>query len=224
MTLLPRSIAAAALWALGCSSEPTRPPADASAQPIDADCPAGYLGDPSRPIALELLAVRADGTTAKLKDGDDLALILPPQGGRVAFVGGRATNLDGCGVQVLGTLRDLSSKQVKFDGRTVNLNPTGDGWGTTGSASTDVTDVGAISNFSNIPLCTNQWSDRDVFDVPYELEVTLTDRRSKTVTAKIQVVPRCAEPDKEQGCRCLCKKGYQLGETCGIDGGLEGGL
>jgi hypothetical protein len=209
---------------VGCSSDPVRPPPDGGPA-ADSDCPAGFLGDSSKPAAIELLAVRADGTSAKLGPGDDLALILPPQGGRVAFVGARATNLDGCGVQLVGLLRDTSSKQIRTDGRTVNLNRAPDGWGTTGSTTTDVTDVGAISNFSNIPLCTNQWSDRDVFDAPYELEVTLTDRGGRSAVAKMQVTPRCSEPGKELGCRCLCKKGYQLGETCGLDGGVgDGGI
>lgn len=209
---------------IGCSSDPPAVPSDAAPPAPEADCAAGYLGDPNKPAVVELIAVRADGTSAPLTDGADLAVLLPPQGGRVSFVGVRATNLDGCGVQLLGSLRDLTSRQLRADGRTINLNGGRDGWGTSGSVTTNVADVGAISNFSNIPLCPNQWSDVNVFDVPYEVEMTVKDRRGKTATVKVGVVPRCSEPGKEAGCRCLCKKGYVLGETCGLDGGLDGGV
>jgi hypothetical protein len=65
----------------------------------------------------------------------------------------------------------------------------------------------------------------NVFDTPFDLEVEIVDRSGKVrVTKKIGVVPRCAEPfAKETACRCLCKKGYVLGEACGEDAGVEAG-
>lgn len=173
---------------------------------------------------MELRAVRADGSDVPLNDGDDLAVIFPPQGGRVAFVGVRATNLDGCGVQVVGAVRDPISKQVRLDGRTVNLRREPDGWGATGQGtSTDLESSQAISNYSNIPLCPNQWASKDVYDEPFQLEVRVQDSRKKTATATINVTPRCAEPGaKEAACRCLCRAGYVLGETCGEDAGADG--
>ncbi|MBC7052244.1 hypothetical protein G6O46_24860, partial [Salmonella enterica subsp. enterica serovar Enteritidis] len=104
-------------------------------------------------------------TDVPLNDGDDLAIVFPPQGGRVAFVGVRAINLDGCGVQVTGALRDLGSRQVRVDGRTVNLRKEADGWGTTGQGTTtNLEDSAAIGDYSNVPLCPNQWAEVDVFD------------------------------------------------------------
>lgn len=192
----------------------------------DADCPAGYLGDPDAPIEMELRALRADGKDVPIAEGDDLAVLFPPQGGRVAFVGVRARNLNGCAVQLIGALRDPLSKQVRLDGRTVNLRKEPDGWGTTGrGAETDIGSSDAIGDYSNMPLCPNQWADQDVFDVPFELEVVITDKDKKTATTKIVVTPRCAEPgEKETACRCLCRKGYILGETCGEDAGVDAAL
>ena len=190
-----------------------------------SDCPAGFLGDPSKEIEIELRALKADGTDVPLREGDDLAIVFPPQGGRVAFVGVRARNLDGCGVQVTGALRDLGSRQIRVDGRTVNLRKEEDGWGTTGQGTTtNIEDSAAIGDYSNIPVCPNQWADVDVFDQAFELEVLVQDRRKKKMTKMIEVTPRCAEPGaKETACRCLCKKGYVLGASCGEDAGTEGG-
>lgn len=200
--------------------------AGAEAEPdAPSDCPAGFLGDPSKEIELELRALRADGTDVPLGEGNDLAIVFPPQGGRVAFVGVRARNLDGCGVQVTGALRDVGSRQIRVDGRTVNLRKESDGWGTTGQGTTTkLEDSAAIGDYSNVPVCPNQWADIDVFDHPFELEVLVQDRRKKKMSKVIKVTPRCAEPGaKESACRCLCKKGYVLGASCGEDAGAEGG-
>jgi hypothetical protein len=224
-------IALAAIALAGCpGGDDTQPVVDAgpeAAPDSPTDCPAGFLGDPAKEIQIELRALHADGSDHPLNDGDDLAIIFPPQGGRVAFVGVRAINLDGCGVQVTGALRDLGSRQVRIDGRTVNLRKEPDGWGTTGqSTMTNIEDSAAIGDYSNIPLCPNQWADVDVFDHAFEVEVQVKDRRKKSATKVIKVTPRCAEPGaKETACRCLCKKGYVLGESCGEDAGVpDGGM
>jgi hypothetical protein len=224
-TLLAAAILA--MMALtGCPGEGGDPPVvDAGPEAaFDATsvCATGYLGDPAKEIEIELRALRADGTDVALADGQDLAVILPPQGGRVVFVGVRARNLDGCAVQVTGALRDLGSKQIRLDGRTVNLRSEPDGWGTTGQGTvTNIEDSAALGDYSNIPLCPNQWAEVDVFDQPFELEVLVQDRRKKTMKKVITVTPRCSEPGaKETACRCLCKRGYVLGETCGEDAGV----
>ena len=132
----------------GCPGTDPDPPPD--------ECTAGFLGDRTKEPVIELRAIGVDGTSAPISDGDDVALILPPQGGRVSFIGIRATNLDGCGLQLIGAIRDLSSRRVMVDGRTLNLNTTGDGWGTTGTATTNLSDVASISNCANVPVCPNQ--------------------------------------------------------------------
>ena len=97
----------------------------------------------------------------------------PLQGGEVLFVGARVTNVDACGLQLTGALRDEETQQVRFDTRTINLIPTGDGWGVTGTLGANV--AGLISNFSNVPVCPNEWSTTDVDGHEYGLEVTITD-------------------------------------------------
>jgi hypothetical protein len=150
-------------------------------------------------------------------------MLLPPQGGRVIFVGVRATNVDGCGVQLTGALRDVTTRQVRVDARTLNLNPSGDGWGSCVAPG----GVAQIANYANVPLCPNQWAEKDLFDVEYELSVSLRDRQGKTVVETIRVVPRCAEPANRAECLCICKGGYMLGESCegdaGTDAPAEGG-
>ncbi len=197
---------------------------DASDDALGSVCPTGYLGDPAAPAEIELRALKPDGSDVAIAEGADLAVIFPPQGGRVAFVGVRARNVDGCGMQVIGALRDPISKQIRLDGRTVNLRREPDGSGVTGKGvATDLESADDIGNYSNVPLCPNQWAEQDVFDQPFELEVQIQDRRGKTASAKVRVVPRCAEPgSKLASCRCLCKKGYVLGETCGEDAGTGG--
>ncbi len=227
------AFAAAALVLAGCPAGTDATPggdagdgsAEAGPETGTVDCPAGYLGDPSKDIELELRALRADGTDVALNDGDDLAIVFPPQGGRVSFLGVRATNLNGCGVQVLGALRDIGSRQVRVDGRTVNLTKEADGWGTTGQGtSADIENSAAIGDYSNVPVCPNEWADVDVFDQPFEVEVQVKDRAKKTAKKVIKVTPRCSEPGaKETACRCLCKHGYVLGEACGEDAGAPDG-
>lgn len=206
------------LAATGCAADP-QPPVDAGdagagGSPDAGDagphhCTFGFLGDPTKDPELELIALGADGVSSPIKDGDTIALIFPIQGGRVIFAGARATNLAACGVQLAGAVRDLTSMQVRIDSRTVNLRPTGDGWG--------VSDDDDQSSFANVPLCPNQWSDTDVFATEYQLIITLTDRDQRTVTKTAKVKPACAEPDHAAECFCTCQGGYVLGQKC--DGG-----
>lgn len=206
---------AAIVASAGCPAEET-PPEPGS------ECKAGFVGDPAKEPVVELRALTADGTDVPIADGDSLAVILPPQGGRVAFVGVRATNVDACGAQLVSALRDLSTTpgQVRVEGRTVNLNLDATGWASTAAGKANFEDPGGVPNYANVPLCPNQWAEVDVFDQTFELEVTLTDRRGKAVTKKARVTPRCAEPgEKAVACRCLCRKGYVLGETCNEDAG-----
>ncbi len=139
------------------------------------------------------------------------------------FVGVRVTNIDPCLMKLSGALRDLTTTpgQVRLDNRTVNLVPTGDGFG----ASLDVD----ISTFSNIPVCPNQWASADVFDQTFELEIRVDDKGGRTATKKVKVVPRCSEIGKEAECFCICRKGYKLGEVCtpgdaGTDAGSDASI
>jgi hypothetical protein len=208
----------------GCPDDDPPPPTTTlDSGSLPSVCPTGYLGDPNEEPVIELRALRADGSDVPLGEGGDLAVLFPPQGGRVAFVGVRAKNLDGCGMQIIGALRDPLTRQVRLDGRTVNLRRDPDGWGTTGrGTSTNIEDSAEIGDYSNVPLCPNQWAAQDVYDKEFELEVVVTDRLKRTARRTIKVIPRCSEPgEREVSCRCLCRNGYVLGEACGEDAGID---
>jgi hypothetical protein len=189
-------LAAAALT--GCPDDAPDPP--------DAEAPHLFVGDPEQDLQIEILALRVGAGSAPVAEGDTVDVIMPPQGGRVVFAGVRATNLDVKGAQISGAIRDPESMHLMLDARTVNLEPTDDGW----AASVDED----ISTFSNVPVCPNQWSSKDIFDQDYELVMTVTDKGGRTATQTVTVRPMCAEPDLLQDCLCICKQGYVLGEPC----------
>lgn len=190
--------------AIGCG--PGEETTSASSSGTVAQCTLGFLGDPAREPELELISLRADYSSTSIADGSSVALMFPPQGGRVIFAGVRATNVDACEVTLGGSLRDPQNDKICFDERTVNLEPSGDGWG----ASVD----SDISTFSNIPVCPNQWSASNAFESEYDLTVKLRDKGDRVIEKTVRVVPFCAEPENEEQCRCICKQGYVLGETC----------
>ncbi|MEP7119772.1 MAG: hypothetical protein ABJE95_02635 [Byssovorax sp.] len=190
--------------ASGCGPE-TKPPVDAGADVITG-CMLPFLGDSTKPTEIEIIALKADYTSAPVAEGDGVALLFPVQGGRVIFVGVRARNVDPCGVQLAGAVRDLDTMQLRVDARTINLEATSDGWGASSDAD--------IASFANVPMCPNQWSKTNIYGTKYELEVTITDRAKHKTTKKVAVVPTCAEPENAAECACICKGGYMLGEAC----------
>lgn len=190
--------------------------------PTDAGppgCQLDFVGDSNAPMELVVTALAVGPVAKTLSEGESATLMFPPQGGRVLFAGVRAKNVDPCSVRLAGALRDPQSGQVRIDNRIVNLKPTPEGY-----AESDPED---ISTFSNIPACPNQWSDQDVFDKPYELTVSLTDRDKRKATVVVNIVPRCDEAGLEGACKCICDVDYVLGAACD-DGGLvemtDGGM
>ncbi len=187
---------------------------DPSAEP----CTTGFLGSKSGPPMIEVIEVQPDDSIVDAVDGGPIAIMAPPQGGRVIFAGIRATNVDGCGLQLTGAIRDPSSKQVKFDSRTVDLTATTGGWGASGVGT--VSD--RISDFANIPVCPNQTFDTDVYGHPYSLEMSLVDRGGRTASTTLVVTPYCSDtgPGTAAYCACICAAHYSSTETCPAgDGG-----
>lgn len=196
----------------GCPEDPPDPPSDAGSDV--SSCTLEYIGDEAAEIEMELITLSPDYTEKALAAGGDTSILIPPQGGRVIFVGVRAKNLDPCGVSVNGALRDPATMAVSpVDGRYLNLDATEDGWG--------ASDQSDISTYANIAVCANHWASTDVFDQTFRLELSLTDRSGKKAKASIDVVPRCDETkiqdgvDLQKECLCLCKQGYMTGEDCG---------
>ncbi len=206
--------------AVACSPRTDEHPSDAGSDVTDemSACTVGVFGDPNAAIDFQ---ITAPGDTADrvLNEGDTIGIALPPQGGRVIFLGVRATNIDGCGVQLSGALRDEATSQVRLDARTVNLVRGSDAWGTSGIQG--VSPSSQLANYANVPVCPNQWASTDVFDKPFKIEVTLEDRRGRKATKSVHVTPKCVDDIQYSRCQCICLKDYKLGSSCESDAGSD---
>jgi hypothetical protein len=221
MKVAPLSLllGALALSLAGCPEETndgTTTSSSTTSSSSGTSCELAYLGDAAKDIEVELFFYGADEADHAITDGTTVDLILPPQGGRVVFVGVRATNLDPCAATLTGAMRDPTTNQIRFDTRTINLAPTGDGYG--------VSAPGDLSSYANVPLCHNTWLPTDIYGSDFKLEVTLADRDGKTITKTTTVRPECSEPEADilAECRCICQGGYILGQPCDGAGGGGG--
>jgi hypothetical protein len=176
-------------------------------------CSSAFAGDPGQDMTLEIVTVAAAGgagapaALAAVADGDRVPLYLPPQGGRIILAGARATNVDPCSAVLLGVVRDMQTQQVRLDSRSVNLLPAGDG----NRVESDARD---ISTLANVPVCPNSWSKSSIYGADYQLEVTLTDRAGRSATVRARIDPVCSAGQGLEECRCICRAGYVLGQTC----------
>jgi len=203
---------ALALTLTGCSSPKGSPQGDGGPN----TCPVGFLGDGGTPD-FTVTVLRADDSVVPIAQGDTVPMLFPPQGGRVIFVGVDATNVDGCGLQLTGAVRDLKTQEVRVDSRTINLIAIGGGHGVSGKTGESV--AAAIANFSNVAVCPNEWSSTNLYGTLYGLEVTVRDKEGRQLTKKLNVTPECGEPARLAECECICQAGYVLGQEC--DGGTE---
>src|SRR6218665_1270952 len=185
-------------------------PEDAGTDPDDENyppCGVPYLGDRNGKPDFTPTALGPGMTSAPIQAGSIVSIIEPFQGGRVSFIGVRdVLNMDPCGTTLLGGFRDPITNKVVLDQRTVTLERRPDGRG----ASTD----SDTASFSNVTLCPNNWAGADIFDQTYELMLVLTDRRGRSVYKSFNIRPACNVPGEDVICRCMCKKGYKLGEPC----------
>lgn len=198
---------------LACSDDAGTTTTTSSSSTGAPTCTLPFLGDDTMDPQIELFYFGADQMDHPLTEGGGIDIIEPPQGGRVLFVGVRATNVDPCGVTFTGALRDPGTTLVRFDTRNFNLVDDGTGHG--------ASVPGDIASYANIPVCHNTWTDLDVYGSTFTLEVTLKDKRGRETMKSMSVVPTCAEPDKRAQCECICEGGYMLGDACG--GGGPGG-
>ncbi len=182
----------------------------------------GFFGVADAGVELQVVYLDADDHLQVAADGARVPLRLPPQGGRVIFAGVRARNLDTCAIDVVAAIRDLPTvgpdgglgAVVGLEGRPINLMvPDGGVWA-------EPTDPTQISSYANIAVCPNQRSTRNLYDVPYELSVSLTDHAGRQAATTITVTPYCGEPTNVADCLCKCREGYMLGDLCtGPDAG-----
>jgi len=181
--------------ACACSCAP------ASDADIAARCP---IGDPSQVAALEIVHLDANLETVKTVPYARVPLIQPAQGGWIVFLGARATNLDGCRVDLTTSFRDgPDGAIIKVDRRPTLLDDTGDGWAIT-----------RTSLAGSLPICPQVTATRDLHDEPYEITVALDDGYGQRASQAMVIIPFCPDPDPTGGCLCTCDQSYVVGGSC----------
>lgn len=192
---MTRRLAPLLLGAAACSGGGAS--VDAS---IDARrCP---IGHPGEPVELEIVHLDAEDLVYTTQPDEQVPLLPPPQGGFILLLGARATNLDGCNLQLTTSFRDPCSDEIiKIDQRPTILEDTGDGWGIT-----------SLSSYGNLPLCPQVTSVHDLHDQPYIISVALRDLDGNQGEKELRVVPVC--PPDAPLCTCQCDHNYVVGGAC----------
>jgi hypothetical protein len=171
----------------------------------DPDC---FVGDRLQAPVLQVTALDAEGAPAAVGDGAALALIRPPQTGRILAVGLRARNVCAGPIQVTGAIIDPCTGRVAgLEGRTVRFVAAGDGFA-------EPAEPAQLASYANVAVCPNQGGDRDIDGQRYRLTMSLKDGQGHVASTSLEVTPVCAQPENGAECRCICAAGYQLGQVC----------
>jgi hypothetical protein len=86
-------------------------------------------------------------------------------------------------------------------------------------------DLSDPANVANVPVCPN-YTDRDVVDNDWQLQVEVRDQHGREATAWSLVRPVCQQstPYLRALCDCECRAGYYFGKCGGtLDGGTQDG-
>lgn len=146
-----------------------------------------------------------------VSDGTEILMEPPPQGGFVMYIGARARNVDACGIELTGTLRDPDTLALLGrDGRNTDFVKTPDGW-----AQSDARDN---SNEANVNACPAVVG-KDRPGGEFLMEMTVIDREKRTATVSHRVKLACdpaLDPAYAAECACECLAGYTPGK-CGLD-------
>jgi len=155
-----------------------------------------YAGDPTLPIAAQIVGYDPTLSYEAIPDGGQLELTPPPQGGYVLYVGAYATNLSACDVTVSAELVDpgTGSALTDLSARESDFSVKVDGyWSPTA--------LDFNSDFPNIPACPGALG-RGIVGVPAQVRVTITDGLGKTGTFTEAVTAVCSPGDGS--CPCAC--------------------
>ena len=229
MRFVVRSFAAFVLGFLGlsgCADDATSTSSGGGGSSSSGPaCTLPFAGDEGQEPVLEAFFLDINDADQPIADGSVLDLIEPPQGGRVAFVGARVFNMSPCGAQLTAEIKDPVSGAVRFETRSVALEPDADGYLTI--------KAGQIAAYSNVPLCFNTWSDQSLFDGDFVLEVRV-ESEGRVAKANFNITMQCTDKSladntatPEPGavlnnCLCTCKADYVLGEPCDSSMGGSG--
>jgi hypothetical protein len=169
-------------------------------------------GDPQAELEMEIVC-RDEGAAVLPVDEDARLPLMPaPQGGHIVLIGVRTNNLEGCNLKLSGALVDVETRAVvSLERRPVTMAVASDGW-------LEAKHPEAASSYLNIAACPHASLSRPINDQTYELQVTVTDQKNRTIQASTTVVPTCSS----DSCQCECAKDYKLGGGCGSDDGAGG--
>jgi len=169
-------------------------------------------GDPQAELEMKIVC-RDEGAAVLPVDEDTRLPLMPaPQGGHIVLIGVRTNNLEGCNLKLSGALVDVETRAVvSLERRPVTMAVANDGW-------LEAKHPEAASSYLNIAACPHASLSRPINDRTYELQVSVTDQRNRTIQASTTVVPTCSS----DSCRCQCAKDYKLGGGCASDDGAGG--
>jgi hypothetical protein len=162
-------------------------------------CP---IGDPNLPVELEIMHLDARRDMYKTEIDAAVPLVPAAQGAFIMLLGVRATNLDGCNLQLTTSFRDLCSDAIiKIDQRPTVLEDTGDGWG-----------VSSLGTFSALPFCPQVTTLRNLQGEPYVITVAVRDLDDRQASKSVPIMPTCSPNDAR--CACECDRNYVVGGGC----------
>jgi len=173
-----------------------------------------FFGDASAQPEGELVFLDENFTLQPLVSGQAVPAILPPQGGKVIFVGARIKNMDMCSLQANGGVFDDCQTPPRIIGR--------EGRGiqmviTDGLPFAEPADPTTLNNYVNIPLCGNFTSSRDIDGEPYRVEIRFSDRARRTLVLQADVTPFCPGTPGDgvfEQCECECDADYSFETAC----------
>lgn len=176
--------------------------------------PGCFIGDPSLPPEVELLARAPSGELVPMVDGMEVPLVKSPSGRWGVEVVPRLRN-KACDLQLFASLRDECSDfelRGPEGSRSLTVRELGDGWG--GLRESDAAPF--------LPVCAAGWSPGfDLDGRSYQLGVSLINSwRDRPATAIRRVKPRCVGSTAAQ-CRCACDADWVEGAPCPIERSTE---
>lgn len=189
---------------------------DAEVKPATAClllCLWGCSAGPSTEQCASLAVAPAEFITegqplALLDSGADVALVHPPQGGRVILIGAQIGNITTDIADIKTTLFGPDGSTYTEAARTIALVPVP---GQPGLMQPDLRTRTQVSHMTMCPV----HGDRDIVDQTWTLEVSITEYDvdcPRTGSTRVDVVPRCVDTDPTElsNCRCLCQVGGSL--------------
>jgi hypothetical protein len=192
------------VFAAACGDKPPATCVDCGVPvPDAAPCP---LGDKTAPAMLEITHLDASLAVFDTTPGGTVPLIAPPQGGWILLLGARATNIDGCRLDLTVSFRDVCGGPIlSLDKRTVKLDDLGNGWGITN-----------VNSYGNLAFCPQLNATHNLHGEPWEVTVELDDADGKHAAQSMTVMPVC--PVDNGSCTCQCDHNFVLGGGCPATG------